>query len=320
MLYFNLDKSCVLDNDRTVIVGHSIGQLVENEPLLIDSVDICLLVSGTATMPFSQKWIQFLSNSLNKQFMAAGVGSQTGNENRFCVIQFGSRNEDIRARIITVNGDVFFDAETVSKTRADLKRNGHVADGYEAIEFTINNIPFRKSLNVAKGIILVTDTGRSVLADRVNLTKPIVSYLLQKSNISLDVISNISVQSESDHILGMLDYHTKVVYQNGVTRIDDHEQVKIVSSHGDTLSSYAELAFHTGGGAWLLGSFYGDIKNLLYRDYIKGIAIEYVNSRSYLKSNVCEICSCGKKEGNVSVLCLRPSNQRNCLDKVLSGK
>ena len=316
VFFCTTDDSCVLDNERTIFVGQSISQLAYNDPSSITSVDLCLVISGTTTMPFSEKWVQFLSTSLNNKFKAVGIGSQTGNENRFCVIQFGGRSEDLRARIIKVDDKVFFDADIVKETRSELKRNGYVADGYEALEFAINNIPFRDSLSVAKGFILVTDTGRSMLADRVNLTKPIISHLLEEKNITLDVISNINVESQLDRVLGILDYHTKVVYKNGVTYIEDNEQVKIVSSHGDSLTSYAELAFHTGGGAWLLDTLYEDIKSLSYKDYINGIAIEYVNSRSYLKSNVCEICSCVSEKSEPLLKCERPNNQRHCLGKV----
>lgn len=36
-------------------------------------------------------------------------------------------------------------------------------DGYEAIQFAIDNTPFRESPFIAKNIILITDEGRSVI-------------------------------------------------------------------------------------------------------------------------------------------------------------
>ena len=291
-------------------------RLVNNNPSSVTAVDVCILVSGTNTMPSSiDKLIQQLSSDLDNQFIAAGVGNKAGNRNRFCLIQFGAKNGNTRARLIRVDGSEFFISNNVNISRSELSWDGYVADGYEALEYTINNVPFRDNLSVQRGIVLITDTGRSVLADRVNLTDSVLLRLLEQSNITLDVIANLTVGSdEEEHFLGLLDYQTKVFYKEGLTHVVENEEVNITSAHGNTLTSYAELAFRTGGGAWLLGPLYDSARTTSYSNHLEGFAIGYVSSRSYLQSNVCELCLCATdKEDRPSLSCKRASNQRSCL-------
>ena len=42
-----------------------------------------------------------------------------------------------------------------------MRNAGLYEDGYEAIDFALNNIPFRESPFIAKNIILITDEGRT---------------------------------------------------------------------------------------------------------------------------------------------------------------
>lgn len=44
-------------------------------------------------------------------------------------------------------------------------------DGYEAIKFSLDNVPFRNSPFIAKNILLVTDEGRSVIPRGANITR-----------------------------------------------------------------------------------------------------------------------------------------------------
>ena len=314
---FLLLAQCLLDDGTKLSQGEVTPRLVENLNTAT-SVDICFVVSGTTTMPASEKWIQNLATKLDSQFKESGVGVQSSNRNRFCVVQFGARKEGMRAHSIKLRGLIFYHSENVTDTRSQLKRNGNVADGYEALKYTIDNVPFREDPSVGKGIILVTDTGRSVLADQINLTTPIMARLLQSSNISLDVVVDMSIHSISGGALGMLDYSTTVINGNGGTSTRE-EEVKVTSSHGDTLTSYVDLAFQTGGGAWLLSYLRLDVKSTEYREYINGFAAGYVDNHDYMKFNICKVCSCSPENEN-SLTCSRPSNQRACHSCIEKGE
>ena len=306
---FVISGKCLLNPDKEPLAtGQSVHHLVDNPKVSsINSVDICFAISGISSMPLSERWIPLLSTALDSRFKAAGIGSETGYENRFCVIQFGARNT--RAKIIKVNDSVFFDSTNTGGARSELRQNGNVADGYEAVEFAINSVPFRSSRTVARGIILVSDTGRATLADRVNLTTPLMSRLLEESNVTLDVISNMRVQS-SDKVLGLLDYFTKVVYENDSVNVKtDDVAVDIIGSHGNTLTNYAELAFRSGGGAWLIDPLYLESSSDEYKDNVAGVAMGYVNSRNYLQTESCQVCMC-LEDG--SLTCYKPVNQRSC--------
>lgn len=300
----------MLQDDQSVPVGEAVTRLVNNNySSLITSLDLCFVISGVNTMPSSDRWVQHFAADIDEQFKAAEIGVEAGNRNRFCVIHFGAKNEPDKPKSIEVNGHVFFSSDEIGNTRSALKSNGYFGDGYKALEYAINNIPFRDDQHVAKSIILFSDTGRSVLADNVGLTKPLLLSLLDHSNITLDVVTNLTTPY-SNNTLGFLDYHTIVSDNNEHTHINrTNGEIAITGSHGDSLSSYADLAFQMGGGAWLMEIMYSKgVKS--YRDRVTQLAKAYVDSRRYLKNNTCQVCSCG--EGSV-LSCSVPRNQQSCL-------
>lgn len=299
------------EDDRTVPVGETVTRLViNNYSSLITSLDLCFVISGVNTMPSSDRWVQHLAADIDQQLKAAGIGAQSGHENRFCVVHYGIKNEPNQAKFIKVNNRVFFGSDEISKTRAILKSNGFYGDGYKALEYTINNAPFRADQHVAKSLILFSDGGRSILADNTGLTKPFLLSVLDNSNITLDIVTNLTTPY-SNNTLGFLDYHTIVSSDdNGHVQVNgSNDHVVITGSHGNALSSYAELAFQTGGGAWLMDFMYSK-GGKVYRDRVTQLAKGYIESRRFLSDNICQVCTCG--EGR-ALSCSTPRNQQLCL-------
>lgn len=290
---------CFID-EKKISQGESIYRLINNT-LSTTSVDICFAISATTTTP-SYEWTQTLAMEFDKKLKDMGIGVQDNEQNRFCVIQFGARNELLRAKIIPVKSQIFFSAENFPENR--LKNNGFVADGYEALEFILQNIPFRENPSVAKGVVLASGTGRTILADRINLTKPLMLQLLQDSNICLDIITKMTVQ-QPGIALGMLDYSSLLQYHEANNYEEINSPIDIISSHGNTINDYVSLAFQSGGSAWFLDSLTNST------EIIKGFAAAYVDSRSYIKSTMCQICSCGSENEDM-LSCTIPSNQRAC--------
>ena len=77
-----------------------------------------------------------------------------------------------------------------SQFRAQLLNAGLHEDGYQAIEFALNNVPFRDSPFVAKNIILITDEGRTTIPDGAGiksannfLTTHLVAVLIVTQNV-----------------------------------------------------------------------------------------------------------------------------------------
>lgn len=262
-----------------------------------------------------QRWMQYLASFIDSELMSRGIGVTEEARNMFCAVQFGARGKEMRAILLSIGNQSFFRADEVPDVRRELKRNGFSADGYEAIEFTLNNVPFRDSLGVARSIILGTNTGRSVLSDKVNLTKSFMFQRLKEMNATLDVVVNMTLQAgehegsvgQNHTLLGLLDYSHGVVLESGNQEfLPVSDNITIVSSHGSTVSDYVALAFESGGAAWRVGFFCDDSFDT---QDAKAVAQVYVEHRWYAQSHVCQVCSC---EGNGVEECFQPQNQQLC--------
>ena len=262
-----------------------------------------------------QRWMQYLATSIDNELMSKGIGLEEGARNMFCVVQFGAKGKEIRANLLSIEGNVFFRASEAPDFRRELKRNGFAADGYEAIEYTLNHVPFRNNSEIAKSIILGTNTGRSTLSDKANLTKSFMLQRLKESNVTLDVVVNVTLQEEDHHtsinqtrtLIGLLDYsHGLLLESNGKGFPVVSNNILITGSHGTTISDYVALAFESGGSAWRIGFFHNDS---FKSEEANAVAKVYVENRWYTQSRVCQVCSWEDKDMEV---CFQPQNQRLC--------
>ena len=276
-------------------------------------MDICFVMSAEDTM--HQRWMQYLATSIDNELMSKGIGLAEEARNLFCVVQFGAKGKEIRANVVAIEGKAFFRANEAPEFRRELKRNGFSADGYEAIEFTLNNVPFRNNSKIARSIILGTNTGRSTLSDKANLTKSFMLHRLKESNVTLDVVVNMTLQEEDHHasinqnhtLLGLVDYsHGVLLKSDGKEFPVLSNQIIITNSHGTTISDYVDLAFESGGSAWRIGFFHNDS---FKSEEASAVAKVYVENRWYVQSRACQVCSWEDKDMEV---CFQPQNQRLC--------
>ena len=64
-----------------------------------------------------------------------------------------------------------YSASAFPRAQAQLVTEGLNEDGYEAIHFALENVPFRSSPLIARNLMLITDEGRSVIPEGVNITR-----------------------------------------------------------------------------------------------------------------------------------------------------
>ena len=102
----------------------------------------------------------------------AGVGDGADVRNRYCAVAFGGfPNDREQGHFLLVNGDPCFFASDFPIAQAQLQNAGLREDGWEAIQFALDNIPFRESPFIAKNIILITDEGRTPIPQGENITR-----------------------------------------------------------------------------------------------------------------------------------------------------
>ena len=92
-------------------------------------------------------------------------------KNRYCLIGFGGFGNLRLGRFLLVDGEPCFTADRFAEAQEKLIAAGIREDGYLAIKFGLDNIPFRDSPFIAKNVILVTDEGRTVIPEGADLTR-----------------------------------------------------------------------------------------------------------------------------------------------------
>ena len=266
-------------------------------------MDICLLVSAHKGM--TQKWLQPLATAVDLNLQKYGIGTQKGNENHFCVIQFGARGPEVQARFVRNMSD-FFGSDQMTTARKYLRNNGYVSDGYQALKYAIDNVQFRQEQTVGRSFILVANTGRSILSTSSNLTTPLLKHLLKASNITLDVIVNMTLSASPS--LGFLDTTSNIQYSSPGKYHTVLTPPNIVQAHSNTLSTYVNLSMETGGGAWSMESTLSDASNT---SLMSSLAAAMINGWSVTYKEVCQVCMC---DGITCVDELQQAKCRRCIN------
>ncbi len=71
----------------------------------------------------------------------------------------------------SVGGQACYTAAEFPLAQRQLVAAGLFEDGYQAIKFGLDNVPFRESPFIAKNVILVTDEGRTPIKEGEGITR-----------------------------------------------------------------------------------------------------------------------------------------------------
>ena len=286
----------------------------------VSAVDVCLIVSAAQTMRMHQRWLQIAIPQLEQELTSMGIGNGTDKPNRYCVVQFGGSRTQLRGHFILVNGEEFFPAGSFVLARRELKRSGDVADGYEAVEFALNNAPFRDDTTVKKMMVLVSNMGRSVLATSSNLTRDVILSMLSESSVSLDTVVSaefeIQGQSSSETVIGQngVDTGTAVRSDGGYEFVDG--AVSHYSSQGQTIHDYVNLSLAAGSSSWSIDVLAQENTSVILsfvRSFIASHRLERLKM-----VEVCQACRCADESGESpfescrDLVCGRHDNQDLC--------
>ena len=275
-----------------------------------EAVDLCFVVSTSNSMSDSQVWLQMAVPVLDAHLRTLGIG--TGEQsNRYCLAMFGGSSS---SRFIQVSGETFFPYNQFYHARRQLSRTsgtGAVADGYEAIDFTVNNAPFREHPNVVKIIVLVTDSDRARPPVRSDLTRDSILEALHSRHIVMDTVVSISLQVVDPREGVVLGYHgyreASILRPNGSYEMSHNQSVQFTHSEGETIADYVSLSLALGSSSWPLGLLNNE-------DYhtILSFASAFANVHGLfpaLPVEVCERCVCGRDS---RLSCDMPENQTEC--------
>ena len=273
-----------------------------------EAVDLCLVVSITNSMSSSQLWLQMAVPILDGHLLTLGIGNGE-QKNRYCLVTFGGNSV---TRFIRVDGEIFFPYNQFFQARRQLGLiTGTTSDGYEAVDFTITNAPFREHPNVAKVVVLVTDSDRMRPPARTDLTREVLLQTLYTRQIQLDSVVSISLQLDEQRestVLGFHGYHKASILQpDGGYEMTTNQSVQFTQAAGQTISDYVALSLALDSSSWPL-----DLLNNEDYNTILSFANAFTNVHrlfAALPVEVCEQCEC---EADSRLSCDQPSDQELC--------
>ena len=255
----------------------------------VEAVDICFVVSSASTLANSLLWLQMAVPVLNGELVNVGVGAGDSG-NRYCLVRFGSQ---VQTQFLSVEDEIFFPYNQFVHARRKFRRTGNTADGYEAIEFTVLNAPFRKNANVSRMIVLVTDTERTSLLPTNDLTRETVLQMLHSHSIQLDTIVSINVELQAENGEIVLGYHdsekVSLLQPNGGYEIVSNQSVALQAT-GNTISDYVALSQTSEGSSWPLGVLDNQDYHILLS--FANVFIDVHNLLGLSVKEICESCQC----------------------------
>ncbi len=91
--------------------------------------------------------------------------------NRYCLVGFGSFIPFRSGHFRPVNGMACYSASNFPQAQSQLVTQGLMEDGWEALKFALDNVPFRNNPFIARNILLITDEGREEISEGASITR-----------------------------------------------------------------------------------------------------------------------------------------------------
>ncbi|RMH31876.1 MAG: PEP-CTERM sorting domain-containing protein [Nitrospirae bacterium] len=202
-------------------------------------------------------FLQSAIPDLEAGLLAAGVGTGA-DKNQYALVGFGGTDATSQvAHKHPVGGSDFGSASDFSTAAGGLVVSGGLEDGYQAIDFALNNYTFRSG-NFARQIILVTDEDRDVnnSAAGGNTQGSLINFTgllndLKGAGVTLNAIVNnpFLASDGTTRALGIKSNLT-VFLADGSGGFTTDTGGSIGNGFGTTETDYVPLAHQTGGAAW----------------------------------------------------------------------
>lgn len=213
--------------------------------------DVLFVIDESGSMAGEHSWISNMVADLEAGLIAANVG--TGSySNNYGLIGFGAASPGISGHTHSVGGSDWGSATNLSTASSLLETSGSFEDGWEAINYGLNNYSFR--MDAAVNIILITDEDRDTYDSSLTYND-LLSALMSKGALLNSVINcgfsdgmgspNSAIGVSADGTAYIADG------SGGFTASTGGQQNGTCA--GSTKADYADLAWDTGGAAWDLG-------------------------------------------------------------------
>lgn len=229
-----------------------------------DTADVIFVVDESGSMSGEHAWISAMIATMDSQLNAEGVTN-----NRYGLTTFGSSyvsNQDPIKELVA--GGDWGSASDLATAAGSLTAYGGLEDGYEAVQYALDNYTFRS--NAAVNIVLITDEDRDDTS--TDTYSSVLASLLQQKAL-LNVVVDNYFGSADGSALGRFSDTTDLnpmfdddgnpvtdgtieienaILADGSGGFDLATNATTLSGFGTTAADYVALALENGGAAWNL--------------------------------------------------------------------
>lgn len=216
------------------------------------AADVIFVVDESGSMAGEHAWLGSMIADLESGLSAAGVGIGA-EQNNYALVGYGAHGgHGVAGHTHTVGAGDWGNANDLSTATGGLIASGGTEDGWEAIDYALNNYSFRNSggADYALNIILVTDEDR----DNIN---NLLSYAGMLNSLTaaggmLNSVVNCSMFSGSGSQAVGVDSNANAYTADGAGGFDKSGggYYNANSCFGTTETDFVDLAWATGGAAW----------------------------------------------------------------------
>jgi hypothetical protein len=224
------------------ILGVACSALLVGNAFAATTADFLFVVDESGSMSGEHSWLSTMVSSLDSKLNAAG---STGN--RFGLVGYGASGVGLLGHKHVVGSGDFGSAAEFTTAASGLTLTGGTEDGWQAIDFALNNYSIRS--NAALNVVLVTDEDRDITSAGASLTYNGLLAALKSKNALLNAVVNASLYTDlAVRALGHDSAGNAYLEDGSGGYTTDDSGSKFGT--GTTIADYYDLALGTGGAVW----------------------------------------------------------------------
>jgi hypothetical protein len=208
----------------------------------VQAADIVFIVDESGSMSGEHTWLGNMVSGLENELVAAGETN-----NNYGLVGFGAGGfggHPVAGHEHLVGGASFGTAAELATATSGLVLTGGTEDGWEAINFALNNYTFTSS---AINFILVTDEDRDNTV--AGLGYDGIEQALSEAGVVLNAVVNAPIISDVGQ--GAVGTNgTDAYVEDGAGGYTTESFQNFQGAFGTTVADYSDLAIATGGASW----------------------------------------------------------------------
>lgn len=222
----------------------TVGLVSTDAQAVPSTAKVIFVVDESGSMSGEHAFLGDVIGDLDTALGAAGIGTR-----QYGLVGYGASNpaaRDVGAAYFSGSNGYFMDATQFSQATANLVTSGGLEDGYDGLDFGLDEFAF--NAGEAVNFVLVTDEDRDVFD--ATLSKSGIESDLAALNALLNVIVDADLEDGSGNTALGIDAEGNAHLADGSGGYTTAAGGTAVSGFGSTIADYIDLALDTGGAAW----------------------------------------------------------------------